>query len=123
MVEPVTQFREGYLGLLRSFVRQSSIRRKIILILIKKEGLTKSELKEELDKRKDVYNYRSIWEHVNSLEGFGVVTTKKSEHEQGKPVRIYVAPVIKKNALYIKKGLLEDYPYQVISDEEKKRYF
>ena len=123
MVEPVTKFREGYLGLLRSLVRQSAIRRKMILILIKKDGLTKSDLHKELEKRKDKYNYKTIWEHVGSLQGFGIVTTKKAEHEQGTPVRVYLTPVIKDNARYIKKGLLEDYPHAKIPEEEKKLYF
>ena len=86
------------------------------------DGLTKSELKEELGKRGDKYNYRTIWQHVETLEGLGIVRTIKYEHEKGKPVKVILTPVVHRNRERIKKSLLEDYPHAKISKEEKKKY-
>ena len=118
----IISFTEGYLEMLRSFVRSSPVRRKIIFLLMKKEGLTKSQLKEELGKRGDKYNYRTIWQHVSILENLGIAKTEKLEHEPGKPVKVSLTKVVFKNQDRIKNALLKDYPHTKIPEEEKRKY-
>ena len=117
-----TNFEEAYIQQLRSLVRQSPVRRKIIFLLMKKGSLTITELQNELEKRGDKYNYRTIWQHVLSLQNLTVTTTEKDEHKAGKPVVVSLNGLISKNKERIKKGLLEDYPHAKISSEEKKLY-
>jgi hypothetical protein len=117
-----TSFQEAYIGQLRSLVRQSPVRRKIIFLLMKKDYLTISELQAELERRGDKFNYRTIWQHVLSLQNLTVTVTEKDEHKAGKPVIVSLNDLIKNNKERIKKGLIEDYPHDKISEEEKKKY-
>ncbi len=115
-------FKESLFELVRSLVRQTNLKRKIILILTKKDDITITELQDELEKRKDHYNYRTVWQHVSSLEAHSIVQIRKEDHKPGKPVMVTLAKVYKKNADDLRKALLQDYPHYKIPEEEKKIY-
>ncbi len=84
MVELFKQEMESYVKMLEFSLSGSLVRSKIIFILIDGE-YTISQIQKELEKRKEKYNYRTIWQHINSLEKMGIVTTKR-RHQSGKPV-------------------------------------
>ena len=77
-------------------LKKSPVKAFIMSSLLKKEGVSISELQEDLAKTQDPYNYRTIWQHVYSMESSGAILLKKSEHEPGKPVRVFIDPEIKK---------------------------
>jgi len=86
---------KGFMEIYKSKMKESPVRTKIFLILLDDDGLTISEIFNVLEKRNDKYNYRTIWQHIQTLEKQGEVITKKEEHEPGKPVRVFLSPVIK----------------------------
>jgi hypothetical protein len=121
MSDPTT-YQEAYIGQIRSLVRQSPVRRKILLLLIKNGSLTITQLQKELEKRGDKYDYRTIWQHCMTLQELSVTMSNKDDHKPGKPVIVSLNTIIRRNKDRIKKALLEDYPHYPIPQEEKKKY-
>ena len=117
-----TSYEIATLEMVKSLVRQTPLKRKIVLLVAKKEGMTISELQEELTKRGDKYNYRTVWQHVLTLQGLSVLLTKKDDHKAGKPVEVFLSTIHRKNKDKLRKKLLEDYPHYQIPAEEKKKY-
>jgi len=99
MVELFKQEMESYVKMLEFSLSGSLVRSKIIFILIDGE-YTISQIQKELEKRKEKYNYRTIWQHINSLEKMGIVTTKKKEHQSGKPVFVKLSDSFPKDKLF-----------------------
>jgi len=76
---------ESYLKMLEYAIGNSNVRTKIIILLFDKP-LTISALQKVLEQRGEKYNYRTIWQHVVSLNKMGVINLHKEEHQSGKPV-------------------------------------
>ena len=75
-----------------TFLKQSTVREIMIDLIIKNKGLTISQLQEKTKDSKGLtYNYRTIWQHVKSLEQSGMVKLEKEEHSPGKPVSVIIS--------------------------------
>lgn len=75
------------LGKLFESLIKTDVKKKIVrLVLSSEDGLTISEIQKKI---KPPYNYRTIWQHIQSLEGI-IFKTEKEEHKSGKPVRVSI---------------------------------
>ena len=88
---------EGINSLLMTLYINSPIKSKILKFILEKEPVTISGVQNGLKKIGDDYNYRTIWQHIKSLESDGAIISKKINHEAGKPVKIYLFPYLRKN--------------------------
>lgn len=118
----------GKIQPLISLYLKSSVKSKILKVILNKEPITILGIQKDLERRKDKYNYRTIWQHIQSLEEDGAIISKKEEHEAGKPVKIYLNPYLKENKEEFKKFLeiaLDKKKYaqfQKESEERKKEF-
>lgn len=96
---------------------KSPIKSRILMQILKKEPIAISGIKQELEKEGEAYNYRTIWQHVQSLSLSGSVVLKKEEHQAGKPVRAYLSPYIRENKKEFKNFL------EIALDEKKREQF
>ncbi len=88
------------LDLLMKSVFKSKVKKEIFISL-KKSDKTISQLQKEIKVDGKTFNYRTIWQHIQSLEKDGFVLTEKKDHESGKPVYVKLSPLL--SAVELKK--------------------
>jgi len=59
-----------------------------IINLIEKKTMTISEVNKELSE----FSYRTIWQHIQTLEKANMISIKKEEHKSEKPVYVKLKP-------------------------------
>lgn len=73
--------------------KKSLVKVKILKLLSIHKELTISQIVKKLEEAGDKYNYRTIWQHIETMKG-DWLDVEKREHETGKPVFVKLKPIL-----------------------------